>query len=458
MNDTRAPHVLVTNVVALNGGDAAILDSLIRGLRRRLGDAVRITVLSSQAEVSARYHADLGVVFREPLARLVLRADRAHPTRIGRALERDVLRRLSSARFAAGMALRARGGRAAGFLLTRAERELVDLYDDADFIVASGGTYLVENYAIEPRLLEFRVAMRLRAPLALFTQSMGPFGRRSAERLRPVFEYCRLVLLRDEPSLGHLCSTGAGDVHTAVVADAAFALGDGAAVAAARSPATRSNRPLRVAISVRDWPFFRSKSGAQGMRDVVAAFAALTEHLVTVHGAQVTFVSTCQGIPEYWKDDARPAREIVAALAARGSRTGRVSVDDVFRTPDGLIEQYRTFDLVVSMRMHAAILALAAGVPVLPVAYEPKTQHLFDRLGFGDWVLDVETVGERNLCAMCDRVLAELPARRAALFEGVAAAMKSAEHGLDLLAAVIRSDVPEGVGNSALHRGSTRVL
>ncbi|HUF11727.1 MAG TPA: hypothetical protein VMN78_01340 [Longimicrobiales bacterium] len=78
--------ILITNAVALNGGDAAMLYGLVRGLRRRLGEAIEVIVLSSQAEISARYHPEF--VFREPLSRVVLRAARSPRTRIGCELER----------------------------------------------------------------------------------------------------------------------------------------------------------------------------------------------------------------------------------------------------------------------------------------------------------------------------------------------------------------------------------
>ena len=440
---TRAPAdrpatIIISNAVPLNGGDAAILQALVQGIRRRVGADTRIVALSSQAVVSARYHADLGVEFRESLSRVVELAGRKPVLKRGRGLERFLLRTLSTRRFAAGFALRARGFDAADRLLTDEERALVALYDDADYVVATGGTYLVENYSIDSRVREFQVAMRLGVPLALGTQSMGPFRRASARMLRPVFEYADLLLLRDEASHAHVRSTGAR-ANAAVVGDVAFTLGNASDVTAARTRALPTDRPLRVGANVRDWPFFKTKSRAAGMRGVVESFAALSEHLARRHKARVEFVSTCQGIPEYWKDDSRVAQKVLESANRDGIAREALGVDGSFRTPDALLEHYKRFDLIVSMRMHGAILALSAGVPVLPVAYEPKTKDLFDRLGFGDWVLDVESLSPESLITTCDRVLTELPARRAALFDAVLAEMRSAEHGLDLLAEAIRA-------------------
>lgn len=427
------PRVVITNAVPLNGGDAAILQGLVQGIRRRFGADTPIVAFSSQADVAARRHAALDVDFRESLSSVVANGGRIPAGARERKKRKPVRRDLSQARFDAAFALASRGVPGAAAMLTPLERELVDLFRGADFVVATGGTYLVDNYALRPRLREFRVAMRLGRPLALFTQTMGPFGPRRAAQLRPVFEYSSLLLLRDQPSFENVRATGARDVTAAVVADVAFTLGDEASVAAARERTLPADRPLRVAASVRDWPFFRTRSPEEGMRAIVDSFARLSEHL-SRRGAHVEFASTCQGIPEYWKDDSR-----VAAAVAQAATVDDITVDAGFRMPDALMEHYRSFDLVVSMRMHACILALAAGVPVLPVAYETKTKSLFQRLGFGDWVLDVETLTPESLIETCDRVLAELPARRAALFDAVLAEMRSAEHGLDLLADAIRA-------------------
>jgi colanic acid/amylovoran biosynthesis protein len=89
------------------------------------------------------------------------------------------------------------------------------------------------------------------------------------------------------------------------------------------------------------------------------------------------------------------------------------------------------FDLVLATRMHVAILALSAGVPVLPIAYEFKTQALFDRLGLGEWVQDIEQVRPDTLPTIADQFIENLPALRADLFGQVevqrAEAMASGE-------------------------------
>jgi colanic acid/amylovoran biosynthesis protein len=147
--------------------------------------------------------------------------------------------------------------------------------------------------------------------------------------------------------------------------------------------------------------------------------AAAATHLVREHGARVRFLSTCQGRPKYRYDDSAVALDIVALLP--DDVRARVEVDRAAHHPVAIRDAYAEADLVIATRMHAAILALAAGTPVLGIAYEFKTQELLDTLGLPDWVEDIETITPGTLVARLDRVVEALPAERAALFEGVEA-------------------------------------
>src|SRR3546814_6657409 len=79
-----------------------------------------------------------------------------------------------------------------------------------------------------------------------------------------------------------------------------------------------------------------------------------------------------------------------------GIARSRVRVDDRFHTPEALRDRYAGYDMVVATRMHAAILALCAGTPVMPLAYEFKTAELFGRLGFAGKVPSIERSEEHT--------------------------------------------------------------
>jgi colanic acid/amylovoran biosynthesis protein len=385
--------IVISNTVALNGGDAAILSGLIRILRAAFGPDVRFTVFGSQPDVAARYYPE--VTFRPSLFSYTTRSRVRGLRRLLRACH-HIRWRLAATR---PFAWRTR------LLLAARERAALAEYASADLVVSTGGTYLVEIYSLEPRLFDFDIALRLGKPLVLFTQSLGPFtAPRHRRRLRRIFTDAALVLVRDARSRRHITELGVAPHRIRVAADAAFALADPRP--AARPAPTWPAERLRVAISVREWRHFRTANPAAGMARYLAAVGSLVQHLVEHDKATVTLLSTCQGIPEYWTDDSRVAADLIRELPP--TIREQVSLDDGFHRPQELIDRLREYDLLVATRMHMAILGLCAGVPVLAIAYEFKTTELFRSLGLGEWVHDIETVRAESLIHAVDALIARL--------------------------------------------------
>jgi colanic acid/amylovoran biosynthesis protein len=409
---------VVSNTVVLNGGDAAILHGVRACLRRVDADA-EIVVYDSHPEEAARRHPSFA--FRR------LAHDAAGDRR-----RRDRL-------LAAAHLSRAGWPKIARRACPDDLVPILEAYRGADVVVSTGGTYLVDHYRIDARLFDYRLARAAGRPLVFFTQSLGPFADPARRRaLAPVFADARLVLLRDERSRGYVRSLGVSDEHLRVAADGVFALAEEADLrrGAARAwPATP-----RVGISVRSWRHFARRDPEAGMAAYRRAMAALVEALVREHDASVTFLSTCQGIPAYTTDDADTAREIRALLSPETK--ARAAVDGDFHDPLDLSAMYGDLDLVIATRMHAAILALIRGTPVLPIAYEFKTKELFRRLGAEAHVLDIETLSEEGARAALARFLEALPAYRAKVFERVRAERESALSVVEPLRALAREARP----------------
>jgi colanic acid/amylovoran biosynthesis protein len=260
------------------------------------------------------------------------------------------------------------------FLDSIERRDLLE-YKTADLIVSSGGTYLVENYSMAARIFDYQISLYLERPLVFFTQSLGPFAKpENRAALRPIFDESVAILVRDEQSRHNLNELGVENKNVHVVADAAFALSDLEALESAKSRFLQPGKRLRVAISVREWKYFKTVEPAQGMNRYYEALRALSDHLVERYDAEITFLSTCQGMPEYWTDDSRVAQEI---------------------------------------------LALSVGTPVLPIAYEFKMRELFERLAQGRWVQDIEAISADALINAVDQLLKALPDIRQPLFTAV---------------------------------------
>ena len=373
--------ILITNAVSLNTGDAAILRGAVNVLRNTFGNDMNVAVYDAQADAAKRHYPDFA--YRPALYEQVRQAAKGR----WRGKLATIFVLLLS------LLWRKPLGRRLAHRLPPRLRESLEEYARADLVVATGGTYLVPAYRLFPKIFDFMVTLLLGRPLVLFTQSLGPFPPgRDRVLLRWVLRRARIILVRDEASRRHLDELGVVGERVVHAADAAFALAR-LDMPPRRFPPT--GRPLRVAVSVRDWPHFRREPPAMGMQRYVAAVAKLTRVLVEDHGVQVTFLSTCQGVADYWTDDSRVADRIVSLLP--GTARASVTVDRAFHRPEQLIGLFAEHDMVVATRMHAGILALCAGVPVLPIAYEFKTVELFQSLGLGEITQDIEAVTSESL-------------------------------------------------------------
>jgi colanic acid/amylovoran biosynthesis protein len=395
--------ILITNIVTLNTGDAAILYAMIDVLRSVFGENIEIIVYDKHGEAPRRYYP-------EPEFRSLIYLNGETNKlrfRLGRwAVKHDipVFPRVLSA----------------------VERRDLREYKTADLIVSSGGTYLVENYSMAARIFDYELSLDMGKPLVFFTQSLGPFSNEENRRaLLPIFNRALAILVRDQQSLNNLVDLGVHNPNLHRAADAAFALSDPAALESAKHKTPAAGTPLRVAVSVREWRHFKSLDAEEGMKRYCESLAAVTEHLVDTYNAQVTFLSTCQGIKEYWTDDSKVAQTIVDILPHRIRNS--VSVNADFHQPTVLANMLRDYDLVIATRMHMAILALGVGTPVLPIAYEFKMHELFESLGQQHWVQDIETMSAKTLIDTADTLLQSLPDIREPLFTAVQKEYESAK-------------------------------
>lgn len=394
---------LLTNTVALNGGDAAMMVAAHALLRRRFGPRTEVVVQDDRGEVAARYYPDLR--FRPRLLRHV-------GERVAGRAERILV-----------------AGRARGVPLpvSAHARQTLEDWQTYDLFLSTGGTYLVDHYDLRPRGLELDLMSRAGPPLVFLTQTIGPLRKAVHRRaLGPAFSRARAVFTRDETSRAEAIALGAKATACHVAPDLAFSLATPDRLEAARTRRMPAEG-LQVGISVRAWRHF--KRGLEGRESFEAAIAELASHVVTRLQGRVIFVSTCQGIPEYWAQDAEVAARIRRRLPE--SVAGGVHIDDGFAPPEARIAQLSTLDLLVSTRLHAGILALVGGTPVVPIEYERKTTDVFDAIGQSEWVRSIDDLDGSRLIETVDRFLHRIDEQRSEVFERVAEVSRRAGSILD---------------------------
>ncbi|MCS3626923.1 colanic acid/amylovoran biosynthesis protein [Salinibacter ruber] len=429
--------VVVSNTVALNGGDAAILLALRHVLKKHLGDRLDLTVFDSQPEVASRLYPELD--FRQLLYENT--TWRPELNDIDNRYVRYLLRETSKIAnpFRVWLALylwKEVEEEAARLFLTSNEWESLQIYASADVIISTGGTYLVDYYFLEPRIFDYQIAHFFDRPLVFYTQTAGPFETpRYRRALRSIMNRAQLILLRDEESADNLRDIGVTDTPLVVAADAVFSLAEPDDLEAARDRTYPLEDRPRVAVSVRHWPHFQNRSTEEGMRKYRESIQSAVHHLAEHHNAKIKFVSTCQGVQEYRNDDAQVAQRIADCLP--DEIRSAVTVDASFHAPTDLKEEIKSYDFVVATRMHMAILGLVAGTPVLPIAYEPKTTHLFRKMGLGEWVTSIETI-DPSFSDKVDQFIEQIDSLRNLMIDGADKERQQADLAAQQLGEVFR--------------------
>ena len=419
---------MITGTVTLNGGDAAILLAEDAILREAAGEPLEISIFDSHPGAARKYYPMYDF-------RLSLLVNGLRPFSRLRAL-RPLIRGANYRRFLWGVELQLSPLRRLSRLLLSA-REVRDLstFARADVIAFTGGMYLVENYSLRARFFDMELARRLQKTVLFLPQSMGPF---TTNENRHIMGECLagadLVLLRDARSRSYVLDLVPDHPNAHVVPDMAFGLKvrdpmiNGPGSTSGGCPA---DSRLRVAVSVRAWPFFKTMTADDGMRNLMRVIAAAVTELVSTHDASLVFISTCQGVPEYWTDDSRVAQDICCLLPNELRR--RVTIDTAFHDPRDLAEKLRGFDFAITTRMHAAMLSMVAGTPVLPIAYEFKTNELFASMGLAEWVSDIETIREDDFVRLMGRFIERLPQVGAATVAAVKRQQEALEETTRLL-------------------------
>ena len=290
----------VTNAVLSNTGDAAIFEAITVSLRRAFGDTCQIVAFDSNASVTSRLypeweiHQQLSVSPPREPARLRNVLQRVRH-RLVRLLTDD---RRASRLLAAPLVRRSR--------FARAYRR----FEELDVVVSSGGTYLVDHYNFEARVLELRLADVLGKRVILWTQSMGPFeSSRAVSQIERIGAVTDAVFFRDDRSARAWSRRVRGsDAEAREVPDAVFAL-----TAPTPTASTAAVEPARRALlSVREW-----SRGVDASSFDTAAYAASMRSagaLLSSSGWDVRALSTCQGVPSYAYDDSAEAARIFAGV------------------------------------------------------------------------------------------------------------------------------------------------
>jgi colanic acid/amylovoran biosynthesis protein len=398
-------RILIVNTHSLaNAGDQAIVLGQLRLLREVYPDA-RVTITSRTSGPDRPFWAARGVAVIAPLFRAP--ADSPGKWRPwGKALLSLLL-----------------PWRGLAFLLRLKQ---------ADLVLACGGGYFY-SYRRFPGLtfwqnyLHLRLAVAFRKEVVLLPQSFGPLANPLSRHLLAgllASARIRAVLVREEVSLAVLEKLLPADVAKGKVRfcpDMAFYHEPEAEPPAAAAELNHLPRP-RLAVALRDWDFPGQKthSGKSRQRGrYIEGVVAACRDLHRDHGASFCFFSQVRG-PSAAEDDGPITRLVHERLSALVPAAHLHLADaPSVASPDLIIGLLRQADLLVTSRMHAAVLAFLAGIPAVVIGYQHKSLGILNAMGMGSLSLPIEELQAEPLSRLYAAVLQDREEWRRAIDRSV---------------------------------------
>jgi len=385
-----------------NLGDAAIIESFLAGLRRRLPGAEIVGFTLNPADTWVRHGVEAYTCGAFSLPHYTIRrAPREAAGGAGHPGEDPEPRLRRLRRAVAALPGARQGRRAVSMALAelRHQREIAARLAGFDHVVVSGGGQLDEfwggPFGHPYTLYRFsRAARRAGARFEVLSVGTGSLATRLGRRfVRRVLSGADHRSFRDARSR-ELAGAAGADPGDLIVPDLAYGL-----PIAAAAPAPRARRLIGVApmcyADPRVWPKPDAARYAHhiGSMAQIAARAVRDGHEVAMFGTD--------------RPDAAPVAECHAIAVAQltGDERARLRMTPV-ESVAPLMELLASCDVVVAARFHGVLLAHVVGCPTLAVSHERKVATLMSELGHEAYCAPIDELDPAAASATLDQLLA----------------------------------------------------
>jgi len=277
---------------------------------------------------------------------------------------------------------------------------------EADLVIVGGGGLFHDDWGLEQDAvltpnhpgLSFLIGPCLLAaihgkPLMLYAVGVGPLIAEPArEFTRLACDIASAVTVRDPASKQVLELIGVLGERVAVTADPAFAFPNQPDSVPEREMEGHA-RP-RVVVCPRNWSIGAHPNVWQ------AEFAAGLDQFLDQSTGTVLFVPFSRA--EHSEHD-----DLVSSqqIRARMRHSGRTSVVERELAPPDAFSILSSSDLVVGMRLHSTILAIAANTPVVSVIYDPDVEQAMKAASLGEFTIALPSLKRGALAEMMIRAL-----------------------------------------------------
>lgn len=286
-------------------------------------------------------------------------------------------------------------------LMIRSYRSALAPFVNSDLVISVGGyrfkSYrddIVDLVRIIFHSLPLFIAQRYGKPYIIDAQSIGPIrGKVHRKIIQRALQGAIVVGLREPLSFKEVRSMGLSNLR--LIPDSAFSLRPLLSDRVLEFMRKHSllNRSYIVLVP-RQW-FFRDHIRYQDYIRTMVRFikrSSAYEHLI------VLVPNSIGPIPI--EDD----RKICYDIAFQAKSPNLIIVDEDWNAPE-LAAFYGHSDVIISVRLHAVILASLSGVPAVAISYEGfKTRGIMDLIGLRNFVLDISDLNVEELISKLEDV------------------------------------------------------
>jgi hypothetical protein len=200
----------------------------------------------------------------------------------------------------------------------------------------------------------------------------------------------------------------AGAHNVVVCADPAVALH---ASYATRSKRERDGRPLRVGLNAGDCQgrLFGHQEAVQDSLASAARWLRKSGHHVEIIPVWVKDVEACNDV-------------------ARRAQLDRSLVSPVCYSQAAFLSLLERLDLLVSLKLHAGILAAAANVPFVSLEYRPKCRDFASSLGWEGFLIRTDQLDKGGLIERISALISQLDGQRTDLCRRMCRLMNTFEN------------------------------
>jgi colanic acid/amylovoran biosynthesis protein len=282
-------------------------------------------------------------------------------------------------------------------------RSLFLAYVESSLVVSAAGGFLYSSGRVGITMLynifTLAFAWLLGKPFYLLPQSIGPLTNRRDELLvRWILEKARIVMVREDLSCQQLKKIGLQNPQVRLVPDLALAFQGGKSEATRQWMVEHGYNPQstipRLGMTAINWERENFRFRCQG--EYEQALGAAMQIFLEEYGGEVYFFTQVHG-PTPGQDDRVPTRRIRDRQVEHQERI-HLLLDPV--SPEILQSLYGEMDIFIATRLHSAIFALNRHVPVLSIAYQPKTLGVLQMLGLEQWSIPIEEATPDRLVAL----------------------------------------------------------